>query len=126
MIVIAIVAILLLTEQTICQVNEGTVSGNRPRMISQARVFDLPKFAPTARIIKLSRSLRRKHHKDDTSVFSDAAGSFDNFEAFDLEGIDGDASSGEAKGPTRSRDGSSNRKRVRSEEEDNGEFFPEN
>ncbi|VDO05508.1 unnamed protein product [Haemonchus placei] len=125
MLVILIAALLLLAEHTICQVNDGTVTGVRPRMISQARVFDLPKFAPTARIIKLSRSLRRKHHKEDMSVFRDAAGSFDNFEAFDLEGIDENASSGEAKRPTRSRDGSSNRKRVRFEEEGNGEFFPE-
>ncbi|KJH45320.1 hypothetical protein DICVIV_08637 [Dictyocaulus viviparus] len=66
-----------------------------PPVKSQSKVFDLPKFAPTARIIRLSSSFRRKTHKksDDSSLFRDAAGPFDNFEAFDL------TSSGEANSP---------------------------
>ncbi|KAK6041097.1 hypothetical protein COOONC_21398 [Cooperia oncophora] len=123
MIIFFIAAFLLVAEQLNGQLNDGIVTGNRPHMLSQARIFDLPKFAPTARIIKLSSSLRRKHNKEDKSLFSDAAGSFDNFEAFNLEDIDREPSSGEAKTPVR-REGSSKR-RQRGSHENIGEFFPE-
>ncbi|KAK5973946.1 hypothetical protein GCK32_021373 [Trichostrongylus colubriformis] len=67
-----VVVVFLLSDGIHSQVNQGMVTGNRPRKLSQARIFDLPKFAPTARIIKFSSTLRKKHHEDDKSIFSDA------------------------------------------------------
>ncbi|KAK5982895.1 hypothetical protein GCK32_014976 [Trichostrongylus colubriformis] len=58
-----------------------------------------------------------------STICSGEAGPFDNFEAFDLEDIDRDASSGEAKAPSR-KEGGSRSKQSRSEE-NIGEFFPE-
>ncbi|KAJ1362624.1 hypothetical protein KIN20_022243 [Parelaphostrongylus tenuis] len=75
-----------------------------------------------ARIIRLSSTIRQEKqksgHRDgvDDSLLRDAAGSFDNFDAFDLEELE--ASSGET---------TSSRKKVvekpPSKEENFGEFF---
>ncbi|VDO75037.1 unnamed protein product [Heligmosomoides polygyrus] len=112
----------LLSAYVDCQVVEGSAA-TRPRVVSKARVFDLPKFAPMARIIKLSTSLRKKHHRNgDDMLLRDAAGSFDNFEAFDLGDVERDSSSGEVKKPSRQQ---GTARKATTQEENIGDFFPE-
>ncbi|KAJ1354519.1 hypothetical protein KIN20_011493 [Parelaphostrongylus tenuis] len=123
---IALLILLVLTSAVVDgQRIEGS-AGTRHRVQkpSQARIFDLPKAAPMARIIRLSSTIRQEKqksgHRDgvDDSLLRDAAGSFDNFDAFDLEELE--ASSGET---------TSSRKKVvekpPSKEENIGDFFPE-
>ncbi|KHJ94979.1 hypothetical protein OESDEN_05081 [Oesophagostomum dentatum] len=119
-ILFALSALVLIAEID-CQAVDGAAAGSRPHQLSQARVFDLPKFAPTARIIKLSRSFRGKHRRREDDLLSDAAGSFDNFDAFDLENLE--PSSGESK-PTRKQQNPT-RKAKTNDEKDIGNFFPE-
>ncbi|VDM52611.1 unnamed protein product [Angiostrongylus costaricensis] len=97
---------------------------HRVQKTSQARIFDLPKFAPTARIIRLSSIIRQEKHKKgrgeaaDDSLLRDAAGSFDNFDAFDLEELE--ASSDETMASRKKA-----AEQPPSNEENVGEFFPE-
>ncbi|WKX97665.1 hypothetical protein Q1695_013382 [Nippostrongylus brasiliensis] len=117
MIVLLIIAGIL-AEHVTGQRVQGSAD-RRNVMRSEAKIFDLPKFAPTARIIKLSTVLRGKQpKKNEASLFRDAAGSFDNFDAFDLESIDAESSSGEAKVAPRRRQKSKSDEHI-------GEFFPE-
>ncbi|VDN19440.1 unnamed protein product [Cylicostephanus goldi] len=95
----------------------------RARHLSEARIFDLPKAAPTARIIKLSTLLRKgKRSGGDDDLLRDAAGPFDNFDAFDLDTLE--PSSAEAK-PSRKHH-KTDRKSKGERTEDIGNFFPEN
>ncbi|KAL6734367.1 hypothetical protein Aduo_004916 [Ancylostoma duodenale] len=121
MLLLVTLLVTLLLVNVDCQSVDGAAA-SRPHQLSQARVFDLPKFAPTARIIKLSTTLgRRKRRRGEEDLFRDAAGSFDNFEAFDLENLE---PSSDGSTSPRKPQKSSHRGKP-SKEEDIGNFFPE-
>ncbi|VDM76793.1 unnamed protein product [Strongylus vulgaris] len=77
MLILVVVVFALLAEVN-SQARDGAATGGRARQLSQARIFDLPKFAPTARIIKLSTLLRKGKQKEDDDLLRDAVSASDS------------------------------------------------
>uniref|UniRef100_A0A1I7XUA9 Uncharacterized protein n=1 Tax=Heterorhabditis bacteriophora TaxID=37862 RepID=A0A1I7XUA9_HETBA len=107
--------------------DEGNASVRKPEP-NPVRAFDLPKYAPRARIIQLSTHLtekERKHHRGrEDELLRDKAGSFDNFEAFNFGESQEEGDGTELKGDMNVR--KQEESRERKSDENLGDFFPEN